>query len=46
MAAYLGSRIKFGALTYIQVVTARPDLKDAIDLYLRIEGRDDLIQVV
>lgn len=46
MAVYLGSRIKTGALTYSQVVSARPDLKEAIDSYLQIEGKEDLILTI
>lgn len=44
MAAYLASRIISGALTYQQVTTARPDLKQAVDEALTAAGRSDLIE--
>jgi len=36
MAEYLAYRIKKGELDYDTVITARPDLKDAIDTILGV----------
>lgn len=43
MAAYMGQRIIDGAYTYDYVLSRRPDLKDGIDAYLTLKGREDLI---
>lgn len=34
MIAYLVNQIVLGNLTYIEVTTKRPDLKDRIDVYI------------
>jgi hypothetical protein len=38
MIAYLVNQIVIGRLTYLQVVNARPDLKDRIDTYIIENG--------
>ena len=39
MIAYLYNQIKFGKLTYDEVVTKRPDLKKKLDDYMAsVEG--------
>lgn len=43
MAVLMAIRIIEGKNDYVDVVTKRPDLKDAIDAYLFSEGRQDLI---
>lgn len=43
MAAYMGQRIIDEAYTYNYVLSRRPDLKDGINAYLILKGREDLI---
>jgi hypothetical protein len=43
MAAYLAQRIIDGAYTYEFVIQRRPDLREGIDAYLILKGREDLI---
>lgn len=44
MAEYLAYRIIHGVYTYEYAIKRRPDLKDAIDVALIREGREDLIK--
>ena len=43
MIAYLVNQILMGKLTYQDIVTARPDLKDKIDKYISDKGLEDVI---
>jgi len=43
MAVFMAKRIIAGRNTYIEVVTARPDLKSGIDAYLIENGHAELI---
>ena len=43
MANFMAQRIIDGRNEYIDVITARPDLKTGIDAYLILKGRKDLI---
>ncbi|WP_169727717.1 hypothetical protein [Acetobacterium malicum] len=43
MAVFMAKRIISGKNNYTEVVSARPDLKAAIDEYLIAEGHGDLI---
>jgi len=45
MAVFMAMAIERGDLSYVVVVTKRPDLKDGIDTYLFTKGREDLIVV-
>ena len=40
LARYLVNQMLLGALTYQEVVTARPDLKIAIDAYIEEKNLD------
>ena len=44
MAGYLAMQIIKGKLSYTQVITKFPQHKDAIDVILVSEGREDLIK--
>ena len=44
MAGYLAMQILKGKLTYVQCVEKFPHHKDAIDIILIGEGREDLIK--
>ena len=39
-AKFLVMNIVLGKITYLEAVTARPDLKDAIDAYIEQQGLD------
>ncbi|MDP4146527.1 MAG: hypothetical protein Q8936_18960 [Bacillota bacterium] len=43
MADYLAQRIIDGAYTYDYVISKKPQLKESIDAYLTLHGRQDLI---
>ena len=43
MIPYLVNQILMGKLTYHEIVTARPDLKDKIDKYISDKGLADVI---
>ena len=43
MAQYLVLQIILGALTYQQIITKRPDLKERIDKYIKDNGLEDEI---
>ncbi|MDP4146594.1 MAG: hypothetical protein Q8936_19315 [Bacillota bacterium] len=43
MADYLAQRIIDGAYTYDYVISKKPQLKEGIDAYLTLQGRQDLI---
>lgn len=43
MAEYLAQRIIDRAYTYVYVISRKTTLKENIDIYLRTQGREDLI---
>ena len=43
MAIYMANRIITGALDYEYVIERRPDLKEDIDAYLILKGKENLI---
>lgn len=43
MGDYLASRIIEGAYIYEYVISKRPDLKEGIDAYLTLKGKEELI---
>jgi hypothetical protein len=43
MVAYLVNQILLGNLTYQEVITKRPDLKDKIDTYIVDKGLENQI---
>lgn len=43
MAVYMANRIITGFFTYEYVIGKRPDLKEGIDEYLMLKGKEDLI---
>ena len=38
LAKFLVTNIVLGKVTYLEVVTSRPDLKDAVDAYIEQQG--------
>lgn len=43
MARYLVNQILLGTLTYQEIVTKRPDLKEKVDKYIEDKGLEDVI---
>jgi hypothetical protein len=43
LVPYLVNQIILGALTYLQVVTKKPELKTQIDQYIIEKGLEDVI---
>ena len=44
--SFMAKKIIAGSKTYVEVITARPDLKAGIDAYLIETGHQDLITEV